>query len=220
MSGKFSMDDYVDVAERIALFREKHPEGSLRSEILRYPTETFPFVVMQAKAYRHPTDPTPGIGHAAEPFPGRTPYTKDSEVMVAETSAWGRAIVASLAADTKRGVASAQEVRNSSQAPAAKPATKAPEAPPVAPESTTPAPSSTEGTEPEGDASHEATPTPSGAGVDMDGPAAQAQWTRAVELGLTQGVVLKRVRMLYPNVRTASEITVGQLQEILTGAES
>ena len=31
--------------------------------------------------------------------------------MVAETSAWGRAIVAALAADTKRGVASADEVR-------------------------------------------------------------------------------------------------------------
>jgi hypothetical protein len=31
--------------------------------------------------------------------------------MVAETSAWGRAIVAALAADTKKGIASADEVR-------------------------------------------------------------------------------------------------------------
>ena len=45
-------------------------------------------------------------------MPGKTPYTRDSEVMVAETSAWGRAIVAALAGDTKRGVASKEEVLN------------------------------------------------------------------------------------------------------------
>ena len=50
---------------------------------------------------------------AFEPFPGRTPYTRGSELQNAETSAWGRAIVAALAADTNRaGVASADEVRN------------------------------------------------------------------------------------------------------------
>lgn len=56
----------------------------------------------------------PGIGVAWEPFPGRTPYTKDSELMNAETGAWGRAIMAALAADAKKGIASAQEVRNRS----------------------------------------------------------------------------------------------------------
>jgi hypothetical protein len=35
-------------------------------------------------------------------------------VQNAETAAWGRAIVAALAADTKRGIASAEEVRNGS----------------------------------------------------------------------------------------------------------
>ena len=48
---------------------------------------------------------------AWEPLPGLTPFTKGSELMVAETSAWGRAIVAALAADTQK-VASADEVRN------------------------------------------------------------------------------------------------------------
>ncbi|SDT83845.1 hypothetical protein [Gordonia westfalica] len=36
----------------------------------------------------------------------------------AETAAWGRAIVAALAADTKKGVASSEEVRNRQQTPA------------------------------------------------------------------------------------------------------
>jgi hypothetical protein len=43
---------------------------------------------------------------------GRTNFTRGSELQNAETSAWGRAIVAALAADTRQGVASADEVRN------------------------------------------------------------------------------------------------------------
>ena len=70
------------------------------------------FIVVVAAAYRTPDDVRPGIGMAYELCPGKTPYTKDSELQNAETSAWGRAIVATLAADTKRSVASKEEVRN------------------------------------------------------------------------------------------------------------
>jgi hypothetical protein len=69
-------------------------------------------IVYVAAAYRTPDDPRPGIGVAWEPFPGRTPYTLGSELMNAETSAWGRAIIATLASDSKRGVSSREEVRN------------------------------------------------------------------------------------------------------------
>jgi hypothetical protein len=109
--------DYVDVAERIKMFRDLYPEGSLRPANPDNPfwiedvPNVGPRLVYVAAAYRHPLDPAPGIGAAWEPLPGKTPYTRDSELMVAETSAWGRAIVAALAADTKRGVASADEVR-------------------------------------------------------------------------------------------------------------
>lgn len=73
------------------------------------------FIVYTAAAYRTPTDTTPGIGTAWEPFPGLTPYTRDSELQNAETSAWGRAIVAALASESK-SVASAEDVRNRRQA--------------------------------------------------------------------------------------------------------
>lgn len=112
MSQKLSMDDYVDVAERLADFKKIYPEGSLQQVSLEFVNIAGKdFVVYTAAAYRFPEDSRPGIGTAWEPIPGRTPYTKDSEVMVCETSAWGRAIVAVTGAGTKR-IASKQEVQN------------------------------------------------------------------------------------------------------------
>lgn len=108
-------DDYVDVAERIREFRDKHPTGSLQQQNLQMINfaERF-WVVYTAAAYRHEDDQRPGIGTAWEPVPGKTPFTRDSELQNAETAAWGRAIVAALAADTKK-IASADEVRTRQQ---------------------------------------------------------------------------------------------------------
>lgn len=113
----FDIGDYNDVAARIAEFRQRHPEGSLQpvDPSQPYRIETIgdkTYIVVVAAAYRTPDDPRPGIGMAYEQWPGRTPYTRDSELQNAETSAWGRAIVAALAADTRKGIASAEEVRN------------------------------------------------------------------------------------------------------------
>jgi len=115
----FKLDlDYIDVAARIAQLREKHPEGSLQQVSLQFVDFAgTSWVVYTAAAYRTPGDERPGIGTAWEPVPGKTPYTKDSELQNAETAAWGRAIVACLASDTKRGVASAEEVRNRQEDP-------------------------------------------------------------------------------------------------------
>jgi len=110
----FQLDlDYIDVAARIVEFRTKHPEGSFQQVSLDFKEVAGKwYVIYTAAAYRTPDDERPGIGTAWEPVPGKTNFTRDSELQNAETAAWGRAIVASLAADTKRGVASAQEVRN------------------------------------------------------------------------------------------------------------
>jgi len=110
----FQLDlDYIDVAARIVEFRTKHPEGSFQQVALDFKEVAGKwYVIYTAAAYRTPDDERPGIGTAWEPVPGKTNFTRDSELQNAETAAWGRAIVASLAADTKRGIASAQEVRN------------------------------------------------------------------------------------------------------------
>ncbi len=107
---------YKEVPERIADLKVSHPNARLRpvDETRPYWIETLGdkvFVVYAAACYLDPDDPLPGIGVAWEPFPGKTPYTKDSELMNAETSAWGRAIVAALQSESKT-VASANEVRN------------------------------------------------------------------------------------------------------------
>lgn len=113
--------DYIDVAARIVDFRGQYPAGSLqpwkdpyieRVEISKDVWKSY--VVYSAAAYRSPDDKLPGVGYAWEPMPGPTPFTKDSEMQNAETAAWGRAMVAALAVDTKKGIASMEEVRNRS----------------------------------------------------------------------------------------------------------
>ena len=103
---------YVEVSERIADFRAAHPDGSLQAEIVELRDD---LVIVKAYAYRTPDDERPGTGLASEPIPGKTNFTRDSELMNAETSAWGRALIAVGAADAKRGIASANEVRNRQQ---------------------------------------------------------------------------------------------------------
>jgi len=111
-------EDYIPVAERIAAFYAKHPEGSLQGEMVEL-SETR--VVIRAFAYRTPDDIRPGIGYSSLVIPGSTPFTRGSEIENCETSAWGRAIAA-LGFEVKRGVATAEEVRN-----------KAPQAPQTTP---------------------------------------------------------------------------------------
>ena len=109
----FDLDGYNTVPERIEEFRKKYPEGSLQQVDLRF--EDFAghaWVVYTAAAYRSPDDERPGHGTAWEPVPGKTSFTRDSELQNAETAAWGRAIVAALAADAQKPIASREEVRN------------------------------------------------------------------------------------------------------------
>lgn len=98
--------DYIDVATRINEAKAVYPELTLQAEIVAIDDNR---VVMRAFAYRSADDPRPGIGHAWEVIPGRTPYTRGSELMVCETSAWGRALAA-LGIATRNGIASREEV--------------------------------------------------------------------------------------------------------------
>ena len=107
-------EDYKTVPERLAEFFDKYPAGSLQriGEVEVYQIEGRTFIAYTAGAYRTADDVRPGVGTAWERVPGLTRFTENSEIQNAETSAWGRAIVAVGAADTKKGVASAEDVQN------------------------------------------------------------------------------------------------------------
>jgi len=105
----FNMNDYVDVKERIAQFYAKYPEGSIQFEY-KGTLESNPDMIWGiAYAYRTATDERPGIGTAAELAIGKTTFTRGSELMNLETSAWGRAIGA-LGIGLGKSVATKQEV--------------------------------------------------------------------------------------------------------------
>ena len=104
-------EDYVEVSERIQQFMEKYPQGSLQSEWEYVQRDGEQWLVVKSWAYRTADDQRPGIGHAWEPIPGRTPYTKGSELQNGETSSWGRALAA-IGIAVHKGIASANEIRS------------------------------------------------------------------------------------------------------------
>lgn len=102
--------DYIEVKDRIQMFKQEFPEGCLQGSWEFIEAQGDTLIVYTAKAYRHHDDNRPGIGTASEPFPGKTNFTRGSELANAETSAWGRALVA-LGIAAHKGIASAQDVR-------------------------------------------------------------------------------------------------------------
>jgi hypothetical protein len=105
------LENYVDVPQRIKLFYEKYPEGSLQMDPdLQFQTVGDQIIVIgRAYAYRHPADEKPGIGTAQEYLPGKTNFTRGSEIQNLETSCWGRAIGA-LGIGIDKAIASKEEV--------------------------------------------------------------------------------------------------------------
>jgi hypothetical protein len=104
------MSDYIEVKDRVQAFHKQYPDGSLQSEYEIRQLGDKTWIIVKAYAYRTPDDPRPGVGHAWESYPGSTPFTRTSELMVGETSAWGRALAA-LGIAVSKSIASKNEVR-------------------------------------------------------------------------------------------------------------
>lgn len=106
----FDLNDYVDVATRLAKAHERWPE--LRIEEL-LPEQVVigerTFIQCTVYVHRTPDDPRPTGATVWEPWPGQTPYSKNSEVMVGNTSALGRAL-AYMGLEVRKGIASRDEV--------------------------------------------------------------------------------------------------------------
>lgn len=104
------LENYVDVPHRIKLFYEKYPNGSLQMDSIQFQTIGDQVIVIgKAFAFRTPDDPRPGVGTAQEYFPGKTGFTRGSEIQNLETSCWGRAIGA-LGIGIEKSIATKEEV--------------------------------------------------------------------------------------------------------------
>lgn len=104
-------DDYVDVAERIQQLFAKFPEASIQTDYQgMIEVQGVTFLIMKSTVFRTPNDPTPAVDYAWEMVPGKTSFTRGSELMNGSTSATGRAI-AMLGVATKKSIATRQEVQ-------------------------------------------------------------------------------------------------------------
>ena len=111
MSYSDGLQDYVDVAERIRQLFDKYPDASIQTNFEgMQEIAGQSYLIVKATVYRTPEDTKPGIDYAWELVPGRTPFTKGSELMVGSTSATGRAI-SMLGIATKRSIATKQEIQ-------------------------------------------------------------------------------------------------------------
>lgn len=117
----FDISNYVTVAERVTMFYEKYPEGSIQFEFMGV-MDGDPLKMWGiARAYRTPDDPLPGIGTASELIVGKSPYTNGSELQNLETACWGRAC-ASLNIGTSKGLSTKEEILGSRERQAPGPA--------------------------------------------------------------------------------------------------
>lgn len=104
--------NYNEVKDRLREFFDKYPDGSLQQVSVQvFEIAGTTFLAYTAAAYRTPADERPGHGTAWEVVPGLTNYTRNSELQNAETSAWGRALIAVGAADAQKGIATAEDVQ-------------------------------------------------------------------------------------------------------------
>ena len=106
------LSKYVEVKDRLLMALAKWPELRVIEsipELVRIDDKTF--VQVTVTVHRDQDDPLPCTATAWEPFPGVTPFTRNSEMMNAGTSALGRCL-GYMGIGIERSVASAVEVAN------------------------------------------------------------------------------------------------------------
>jgi len=105
-----NLDGYVPVHTRLRMALTAHPDLRVWEESHKLvEVGDRLFIEASVLVYRSPDDPYPSRGTVYEPFPGRTAFQRDSELMVAYTSALGRAL-GYMGFGIERGMASVDEI--------------------------------------------------------------------------------------------------------------
>ena len=107
----FDLSEYVDVKHRLNLALHKHPDLRVvedAPELITIGERVY--IQCAVTVFRSADDLLPGRAYCWEVWPGRTPFTKESEQQNGATSALGRCLgYMGFGIDT--GIASANEVR-------------------------------------------------------------------------------------------------------------
>jgi len=89
----FNLGDYVDVPTRLAEALKRWPNLRIQeTKPLIVTVDNQQYVEISCTVWRDVDDVLPMVAYCWEPIPGRTPYTKGSEMMNASTSCLGRAL--------------------------------------------------------------------------------------------------------------------------------
>jgi hypothetical protein len=91
MGGRFNLDDYVSVAERIQILYDRYPDASIQTRVVENDGAS---IIIEARVYKSREDVvdgvfTSGLAHERD---GEGNVNKTSHVENAETSACGRAL--------------------------------------------------------------------------------------------------------------------------------
>ena len=106
-----NLDGYITVNERLAMALKQYPELRIVEEQPEVRTiDNISYIEVCVTVYRDTDDPLPAIARAWEPWPGKTPFVRDSEMMNASTSALGRAL-GFMGFGLGKSIASADEVQ-------------------------------------------------------------------------------------------------------------
>lgn len=89
----FNLGDYVDVPTRLAEALKRWPDLRVQeTKPIIVVVDNQLYVEISCTVWRDQADLKPSVAYCWEPIPGRTPYTKGSEMMNASTSCLGRAL--------------------------------------------------------------------------------------------------------------------------------
>jgi hypothetical protein len=115
----FNLGDYVDVPTRLAEALKRWPNLRIQeTKPIIVTVDNQQYVEISCTVWRDETDLLPMIAYCWEPIPGRTPYTKGSEMMNASTSCLGRAL-GFLGMGIGKSIASRNEVQARQPSPIA-----------------------------------------------------------------------------------------------------
>ena len=115
----FNLGDYVDVPTRLAEALKRWPDLRIQeTKPVIVTVDNQQYVEISCTVWRDCTDLMPTVAYCWEAIPGRTPYTKGSEMMNASTSCLGRAL-GFLGMGIGKSIASRNEVQARQPSPLA-----------------------------------------------------------------------------------------------------